>query len=83
MQSFNVSIQPEILALSEASILHTTQISPFGTVMAESKNDGITCRTLSKLSKKFGIYVVGGSIIERQRAYPYIIHQLYAIEMVN
>lgn len=33
--------------------------------MAVTINDGKTCATLSKLSKKFGIYIMGGSIIER------------------
>lgn len=28
-------------------------------------NDGATCRTLSKLSEKFGVYIVAGPIIER------------------
>lgn len=34
--------------------------------VAETINEkGKTCHTLSKLSEKFGIYIVGGSIIER------------------
>lgn len=63
--------QPEIIALPECfSFAYYTDIAVL-TAMAESISDGITCRTLSKLSKKFGVYIVGGSIIERHGAHLY------------
>lgn len=63
--------QPEIIALPECfSFAYNTDIAILAAV-AESISDGITCRTLSKLSKKFGIYIVGGSIIERHGAHLY------------
>lgn len=34
-------------------------------VVAETITKGKTCRTLSKLSEKFGVYIIVGSIIER------------------
>lgn len=63
--------QPEIIALPECFSFEYCTDTAILTAMAESINDGITCRTLSKLSKKFGIYIVGGSIIERHGAYLY------------
>lgn len=63
-----IQYDPEIIALPECfNFAYNTDIAIL-TTMAESIQDGITCRTLSKLSKQFGIYIVGGSIIERQGA---------------
>lgn len=63
--------QPEIIALPECfNFAYNTDIAIL-TSMAESLSDGTTCRTLSKLSKKFGVYIVGGSIIERHCAHLY------------
>lgn len=55
--------RPQIIALPE-SFNHTVPVILKD--VAETINEkGKTCHTLSKLSKKFGIYIVGGSIIER------------------
>lgn len=60
--------QPEIIALPECfSIAYCTD-NAILTAVAESISDGIICRTLSKLTKQFGVYIVGGSIIERHGA---------------
>lgn len=57
--------QPQIIALPECfNFAYNTDCSILK-VVAETINDGKTCTTLSKLSKKFGVYIVGGSIIER------------------
>lgn len=63
--------QPQIIALPECFSFAYCTDTALLTAMAESISDGITCRTLSKLSKKFGVYIVGGSIIERHGAYLY------------
>lgn len=57
--------QPQIIALPECFNFAYNTDSSILKVVAESINDGRTCRTLSQLSKKFGIFMVGGSIIER------------------
>lgn len=63
-----IQYQPEIIALPECfSFAYNTDITIL-TAMAESISDGKTCRTLSKLAKNFGIFIVGGSIIERHGA---------------
>ena len=56
---------PQIIALPECFIFAYYTDSSILKVVAETINDGKTCHTLSKLSEKFGIYIVGGSIIER------------------
>lgn len=57
--------QPQIIALPECfNFAYYTDTSILKLV-AETINNGKTCRTLSKLSEKFGVYIVGGSIIER------------------
>lgn len=66
-----VQYQPEIIALPECFNFSYNTDTTILTTMAESINDGETCRTLSKLSKKFGVFIVGGSIIERSDAYLY------------
>lgn len=63
--------QPEIIALPECFSFAYNTDTTILTAVAESISDGITCRTLSKLSKMFGIYIVGGSIIERHGAHLY------------
>lgn len=63
--------QPEIIALPECFNFAYNTDTAVLTAMAESISDGVTCRTLSKLSKQFGVYIVGGSIIERHGAYLY------------
>lgn len=57
--------QPEIIALPECFNFEYCTEAPILEAAAESISDGTTCRMLSKLSKTFGIYIVGGSIIER------------------
>lgn len=58
--------QPRIIALPEFFyILYDTEPTLLNN-SAESIPDGETCRTLSELAKQFGIYIVGGTIIERE-----------------
>lgn len=57
--------QPQIMALPECfNFAYNTDMATLKMV-AESITEGAICRTLSELSKKFGIFIVGGSIIER------------------
>jgi len=57
--------QPHIIALPECfATEYNTELS-FVESVAETIKDGQICRTLSALSKKFGVYIVGGSFAER------------------
>lgn len=58
--------QPHVIALPECFNFAYCTDTEILEAVAESINDGKTCRTLSQLSKKFAIYIVGGSIIERK-----------------
>lgn len=56
--------QPHVITLPECfNFEYCTEPSILKS-MAESLSDGVTCRQLSMLSKKFGIFIVGGSIVE-------------------
>lgn len=58
--------QPHVIALPECFNFEydCTEPSVINAV-AESISDGATCRRMSELSKKFGIFIFGGSIVER------------------
>lgn len=56
--------QPQIIALPECFNFHYCTDHEILKAAAESISDGATCRTLSKLSKKFNVYILGGSLIE-------------------
>lgn len=60
--------RPQIIALPECFNFEYNTDSSVLSDVAESISDGKTCRTLSMLCKKFGVYIVGGSIIERDGA---------------
>lgn len=54
--------QPQIIALPECfTFPYQTELSIFK-AYAESISDGKTYRVLSNLSKKHGVYIVGGSV---------------------
>ncbi|XP_055326864.1 uncharacterized protein LOC129580449 [Sitodiplosis mosellana] len=57
--------QPHVIALSENFATECITDVPFLESVAETIEDGQICRTFSTLSKKFGVYIVGGSIVER------------------
>lgn len=57
--------QPQIVALPECFATEYECEVPFLASVAETIQDGPICHTLSTLSKKFGLYIVGGSIVER------------------
>lgn len=57
--------QPQIIALPECFNFAYCTESSIINAMAETIENGKTCRTLSQLSKKFGVYIVGGTIVER------------------
>lgn len=57
--------RPHVIALPECFNFEYCTEPSIIKAMAEPINDGPTCRRLSALSKKFGIFIVGGSIIER------------------
>lgn len=57
--------QRQTIALPECFNFVYNMDSSILKVVAETINGGETCHTLSKLSEKFGIYIVGGSVIER------------------
>lgn len=57
--------QPQIVALPECFNFNYCTDAAVLEAAAESISDGATCRILSKLSKKFAIHILGGSIIER------------------
>lgn len=58
--------QPRVIALPEAfNFAYDTELEVFNNV-AEEVPDGESCRHLSFLAKKYGIFIVGGSIIERE-----------------
>lgn len=57
--------QPHLIALPECFATDYNCELPFLESVAETIPDGQICRTLSMLSKKFGIYIVSGSIAER------------------
>lgn len=57
--------QPNVIALPEGFNFEYCTEPCIIKAMAETINDGATCRRLSELSKKFGIFIVGGSIVER------------------
>ena len=57
--------QPHVIALPECFNFEYCADQFKINAMAESISDGATCRRLSELSKKLGIFIVGGSIIER------------------
>lgn len=57
--------QPHVIALPECFNFEYCTDPSIIKAMAEPINDGATCRRLSELSKKFGIFIVGGSFIER------------------
>lgn len=57
--------QPQIIALPECFNFEYNTDSSILRDVAESISDGKTCQTLSMLCKKFGVYMVGGTIIER------------------
>lgn len=63
--------QPQIIALPECFNFAYCTDTAILKVVAESIIEGATCRTLSQLSKKFGVYIVGGSIIERDGIHLY------------
>lgn len=56
--------QPHIIALPECFNFEYCTEPAILNAMAESM-DGATCQRLSQLSKKFGIFILGGSVIER------------------
>lgn len=66
--SISVAVEefhPKIVALPECfNIAYDTTPSVLQAA-AKTISDGITFRTLADLAKKFSIYIVGGSIIER------------------
>lgn len=58
--------QPRIIALPECFyILYDTEPTLLHN-SAEPIPDGPTCRTLSELAKQFGVYIVGGTIVEKE-----------------
>lgn len=57
--------QPHLIALPECFATEYDCEVPFLASVAETINDGQICRTFSALSKKFGVYIVGGTIVER------------------
>ncbi|XP_055321228.1 omega-amidase NIT2-like [Sitodiplosis mosellana] len=57
--------QPQIIALPECFATEYNTDVPFLESVAETIEDGQICRTFSTLSQKFGVYIVGGSIVER------------------
>lgn len=57
--------QPHVIALPECFNFHYCTDMKILEAAAESISDGKTCRKLSQLSKTFSVYIVGGSIIER------------------
>lgn len=57
--------RPRVIALPECfNFAYETKPSIFNAA-AESIADGETCRLLSALAKQHAVYIVGGSIIER------------------
>ncbi|XP_037040597.1 omega-amidase NIT2-like [Bradysia coprophila] len=58
--------QPRIIALPECFNFNYCADSAIIKAAAESINDGVTGGTLSKLSKQYGVFIVG-SLIERDR----------------
>lgn len=60
--------QPHIIALPECfTFAYETEL-PILNAHAETIKDGKTCQTLSSLAKKYDLYMVGGSIVERDGA---------------
>lgn len=57
--------QPHLIALPECFTFAYETEMPILNKMAETIKDGKTCQTLSDLSKKYNLYIVGGSIVER------------------
>lgn len=58
--------QPHLIALPECFTFAYETKMPILIEMAETIKDGKTCQTLSALAKKFNLYIVGGSIVERE-----------------
>lgn len=57
--------QPQIIALPECfNFSYCTDVTII-TAMAETIAEGKTFRTLAELSKKFSVFIVGGTIVER------------------
>lgn len=56
---------PHIIALPGCFSFSYCTESSIINEMAETIETGKTCHTLSKLAKKFSVYIVGGTIVER------------------
>lgn len=57
--------RPHLIALPECfTFAYETEMAILNK-MAETIKDGKTCQTLSALCKKYNLYIVGGSIVER------------------
>lgn len=57
-----VKHQPHVIALPECFNFEYCSDASLVKAVAEPVNDGATSRCMSELSKKFGIFLVGGSI---------------------
>lgn len=60
--------QPRIIALPECFYIPYETTPSVILNAAESIPNGETCKTLSELAKKYSVYIVGGSIVERDSA---------------
>lgn len=58
--------RPRVIALPEAFAFHYETVPSIIQAAAETIADGESCRFLSASAKKYGIYIVGGSIIEQE-----------------